>query len=717
MELQHFSHNHHLVFIEEPSHESEKAYICSGCGEVISGPRFSCVKCGFHLDENCAKAPSEINHPFHRNHSLNLLASSPYAEGMPICNFCDKDCENFVYHCSCNLVLHIKCALFSLNIAEKKIGDQLQHISDKEPSISSEELEEAKCFACWNPLLDSAHLSLDCGFFLHKKCAELPLEIKHSFHLEHPLILQFNGKRLPCKICQETKPRGLVYCCSPCNFALNIECPQISDQINHPYHLNHPFILQPKDESLPCESCRKTTYMSTAYCCSICKFAFHIECISPPPVIEDEGHKHTFTVCWRQLPFICDACGTPGNCISYICLMCGFIVHKSCISLPPWFNLPRHDHRIYHTYFLVEEFKMRKCRICNVVVNTRYGSYCCRSCTYICHVDCATEDYNWYKFNEPKTLTIEQSLDSIIYVKEDGTEVRHFSHQHNLVLSDDNEDGKLCDGCILFISAPYYHCSECNFFLHKSCAELPWKKKLWFHQHQTYPHTLITDCIFRCGVCNFECSGFAYKCDNPACRYSCLRCALVDSETSQGHEHLLWFLEGKEAECNACGEKSTVEYWCNDCNFVVHDKCLKLPQIALHKCDEHPLKLTYHDDNDYVQYHYCDICEKSRNPNHWFYHCAICDTTVHPKCVLGKYTFIKPGSRYNEGDHPHRPLIFVQKGYSECHKCGKPCLDLALECAKTGCKYIVHWKCIKPFDPLRRKPFIPERSSSQRGYW
>lgn len=26
----------------------------------------------------------------------------------------------------------------------------------------------------------------------------------------------------------------------------------------------------------------------------------------------------------------------------------------------------------------------------------------------------------------------------------------------------------------------------------------------------------------------------------------------------------------------------------------------------------------------------------------------------------------------------------------------KPCLDLALECAETGCGYIVHWECVKP---------------------
>ncbi|XVF83592.1 hypothetical protein PTKIN_Ptkin16aG0501600 [Pterospermum kingtungense] len=243
MELQHFSHQHPLLFNEEQSLESEKVY-CSGCGEVVSGPSFSCLECGLYLDEQCAEAPSEMNHPFHRNHSLSLLIRSPYGGGQFICDFCNKLDERFVYHCSCGLDFHIKCALFSYNIAEKNV-DHLQHIAYKDPSISpenlSQELKEAKCFACWKPLADSPYLSPDSGFLLHKKCIELPLEINHLCHRQHFLSLQFNSGRLPCQICQETQPRVLVYCCSICKFVLHIECvspsPIIEDKSSH----EHPF--------------------------------------------------------------------------------------------------------------------------------------------------------------------------------------------------------------------------------------------------------------------------------------------------------------------------------------------------------------------------------------------------------------------------------------------------------------------------------------------
>ncbi|WRX11694.1 DC1 - like 2 [Theobroma cacao] len=656
--LQHFSHEHPLIFSEEQSHESEEQAYCSGCGELVSGPSFSCVECGFYLDKKCAEAPSQLNHPFHRNHSLNLLASSPYDASLSIiCDFCGEICDRFVYHCSCELDLHIKCALFSYNIAKKRIGE-IQQISTMDPLISKEngdeELEGAECFACWKPLLDSVYLSPDCGFYLHAKCLD-PCAVNHLPLHEHPLILQFNSERLSCKICQETQRRGFVYCCS------------------------------------------------------ICKFALHIECGSPPPIIEDKSHQHPFILFWRRVPFICDACGTEGNYVSYICSTCGIIVHRKCISLPRTLKHPWHfEHPISHTYFLGQDkFKSWECRICHRKdVNSKHGSYSCSICDYIVHVNCAIEQYNWYDFDE--SGIIDESLEensalqpySIIKETKDGenvivTEIKHFGHEHNLILSNDVKDDKCCDGCVLSIFTSYYYCSQCNFFFHKSCAESPRKKRLWRHSHMK-PHQLITSNGIRiCDYCRNKTSGFAYTCVecNECC---CLRCALISfSLKHQGHEHPL-SIQKYQGLCNACGRsfKFAYTYRCKSCNFSLHLKCMDLSHKARHKSDVHHFILTYRDDNDYSESHYCDICEEERNPNHWFYYCAICDTSAHPHCIIGEYPFIKLGSIYTKEDHPH-PLTFVQMVYyyPECHACGELCLDLALECKTIGCNYIVHWRC------------------------
>ncbi|MFQ6663073.1 hypothetical protein Gotur_030717 [Gossypium turneri] len=134
-------------------------------------------------------------------------------------------------------------------------------------------------------------------------------------------------------------------------------------------------------------------------------------------------------------------------------------------------------------------------------------------------------------------------------------------------------------------------------------------------------------------------------------------------------------------------------FCCKDCNFVLDLRCFSLPIKARHKCDEHLLSLMDHDDNSYSKSHHCDICENSRDPNHWFYHCATCDTSAHVGCVLRRnYPFLKLGTIYEETDHPH-PLTIVKKKYyyPNCDECSKPCEDVALECSKSECKYIVHW--------------------------
>ncbi|XVF43546.1 hypothetical protein PTKIN_Ptkin02bG0048500 [Pterospermum kingtungense] len=104
--------------------------------------------------------------------TLCLLPTPPakpkYSEGF-VCDFCGKEGELFVYHCSdCDLDLHIKCALFTFNLAENRVGD-LKPIACKD----NEKLGNAKCFGCC------------CNLLVHKKCISLPRIIKFMWH-EHP---------------------------------------------------------------------------------------------------------------------------------------------------------------------------------------------------------------------------------------------------------------------------------------------------------------------------------------------------------------------------------------------------------------------------------------------------------------------------------------------------------------------------------------------------
>ncbi|KAK8307976.1 hypothetical protein V6Z11_D02G023500 [Gossypium hirsutum] len=657
-ESNNYRHQHPLLLIlnqDQLIHNQSGVTDCTRCGEKVSAPCFSCAEhCGFFLHKVCAEAPLELNHPLHPHHPLLLMQNAPYSSGGYICDFCDKEDTKFVYHCSCGLDFHIKCALFTFNIAENNLKE-LEHVPLQDPLISTEngdvELEDvSKCFGCLEPLAKYTHFSPDCGFNLHEKCAKLPFKLNHMLHREHPLVLQFNSERLSCKICLVTRRSRFVYGCSPC------------------------------------------------------KIAIYVECASPSPIIEDKSHPHSFTLFPRRLPFICDACGVEGNYAAYICCTCNIIVHKECISLPCIIISKWHDHRIYHKYFLPRDFRNSDCDICHGEVNPELGCYCCSHCNITFHARCVTEDK--YSYSIPSREDEDEiSNESSITVLEwndakEATKIKHFKHMHNLMLSASvGGYENSCDGCMLPISDPFYYCSECEFFLHKACAELLRMKRVWHHTFCKQPHILISDEVFRCQMCFHITNGFAYKCSECQSR-TCLRCVIAltpGARTCLKHEHPLRFYRQYEGKCNACSLYSWQAFCCKDCNFVLDIGCFSLPITAQHKCDEHLLSLTHLDDNNYSESHYCDICEKSRDPNSWFYNCAICDTSAHVGCVLGKYPFLKLKSIYKKKDHPH-PLTIVKKKYyyPDCDKCGKPCEDLALECSKSECKYIVHWNCAAP---------------------
>ncbi|OMO93976.1 Protein kinase C-like, phorbol ester/diacylglycerol binding protein [Corchorus olitorius] len=655
MESQDLGHEHPLIFNEE---QNKSAANCSRCGEAMSGRSLRCAEeCGFYVHKQCAEAPLQINHPFHRDHPLLLLpnppATAPY-EGVYLCSFCGERGTMSVYRCSCYIDLHIKCALLTYNFAENKLalGDELQPIASYKdpPSIGNndngmEQVVEstAKCFGCWEPLLDPhVYCSIDSGFKLHKKCVELPREINHPFHCKHPLILQFNSEIFSCAICVDTRGAfGFCYHCSPCDFTIHIAC------------LTSP---------------------------------------SPPPIIQDKHHPHPFTQFSRDSPFTCDACGTDqkgGPPFPYLCLECNLLLHKECISLPRVIEFFWHpQHPIFHTYFLPLQGKESwECVVCLDKVDTCYGSYSCLHCHFIVHVNCVMKHMGWWceeidpekykdgKFTSDSDDTSMESSMIVLERNEDGeaTQIQHFSHQHNLImLSSDDINNKYCNGCALSISVSgdpvYYHCSQsqCDFVLHKTYAEFPKKKHFWFHYNCWQPSILVLDKIFRCRLCRFVCNDdFAYQCEQ--CKdFKCLRCVIPnDTLKCQGHQHPLFFKLDHRGRCDACGGPvyGGEAFKCKKCNdFAFDHRCLLLPHKGPHKCDEHLLTLTYYDDNTYSLTHFCDICEQHRDPSLWFYHCAICDTYAHPNCVFerGRYPFMKPGKIYKQSDRLHQhDLIFV----------------------------------------------------------
>ncbi|XVF77742.1 hypothetical protein PTKIN_Ptkin14bG0071300 [Pterospermum kingtungense] len=138
------------------------------------------------------------------------------------------------------------------------------------------------------------------------------------------------------------------------------------------------------------------------------------------PVIEHtSSREHQFTKLWlRQSSFTCDACGTSGNYDSHICST----LDNECGTL--------------------------ECEICHEEVNKDCGSYYCSDCEFILHVNCALQETSWYykiesivDYEKKSVVDTGDPPFSVIKDVKRGetvinTEIKHFSHQHNLVLSE-----------------------------------------------------------------------------------------------------------------------------------------------------------------------------------------------------------------------------------------------------------------------------------------
>ncbi|OMO97293.1 Zinc finger, PHD-type [Corchorus olitorius] len=434
LHLKHRFHEHPLALVDiNQSEEKAGGAYCKGCGQVVSGPCFSCANsdCNYHLHQKCARTPSEIDHhPLHLKHPRTSFAlrEGPRHD-YPVdyaCALCKEKSNVFFYECdSCYFCLDLHCASYLSN----KVGENFYHSKDETHQLpfflfenhEDKLIKTVSCFRCHEPLADSdstyIYVSAECKFQLHKRCFdELPTQIDHPCHRIHPLILEVdNENRRFCKLCQKGDDDG-------------------EDYLFY-YH------------------------------CVACNFDIHLQCIWPRPVHLGDGkrstyhiHEHPFTLLWRQDSFTCDACGTDGNFASYVCCTCQLQVHVKCVSLPRTIKISRHDHPLSHKYLLKTE--QLECQVCFDPVKTEFGHYHClkadHNCSYVAHVECATGDPSLYDVIDDENVAEDMEDCSSFHVIEqnkdgEATKIRHFLHdedEHDLVLLEmKHEDIRCCDGC------------------------------------------------------------------------------------------------------------------------------------------------------------------------------------------------------------------------------------------------------------------------------
>ncbi|XP_062079428.1 uncharacterized protein LOC133783825 isoform X1 [Humulus lupulus] len=275
-------------------------------------------------------------------------------------------------------------------------------------------------------------------------------------------------------------------------------------------------------------------------------------------------------------------------------------------------------------------------------------------------------------------------------------EDQHLCRRNHILLLKDSEinnEKKNCELCHGFLTeAPYYVCDSCEYYVHKSCEELP-KQINKYPLHPRHPLSLTTRNA-RCNCCGrtktpmFSCVGCDFDLDVECFKMSNSITTCPEGQhciQHSSHPHLLLLVDTTNAihededidvRCFACQSKSSpyggVYYGCNICKYFLHKQCIdQLPQEI--QTSHHP----NHDRLFLLMKRYnckCSTCGNKDQPALYF-ECPQCDFRLCLECGVRRTRTIK----YE--DHPHL-LCFMEKINNVVEQCNvyDTCLKQSIMC-------------------------------------
>ncbi|KAL1187754.1 Protein VACUOLELESS GAMETOPHYTES [Cardamine amara subsp. amara] len=487
-----------------------------------------------------------------------------------------------------------------------------------------------------------------------------------------------------CGICRGSNFGTDYYFCDYCAKMFHKECVQSPPKIKHPYHSEHHLQLQFSfsyeigDQYCFCCT-RKVKYL--LYYCTICEVFMHPICAMKPisfVINPPKRHDHPLTFFPRQTVLTCNICGLLRKLYpTYICARCNFVAHKDCMNYPHIIKISRHNHRISYIYPL--QSRESSCGVCRQITNSGYGAYTCGKCSnYVVHSRCALGKNVW----DGEELEDIEEEDDIIQdfrpfsVISEGV-IDYFLHDHHLQLKTIilYHESKLCQACCLPIyEGNFYSCMECHFIIHETCTNL--SRRI---QHALHPHPLrlvIGDDswdYFCCHACVRRFNGFNYKCSIRDCNfYLDIRCAAIFEPfyfKIHGHPLYLALDPAEQPICHICKRKCYKQLNCIECIFIVCIKCATLPYTVRYTHDTY--FLTFLSGEELCKKVWCDMCELNLGDTctQVFYWSNEYYTAFHIECVLGADPYLKPGQYYRNGvetkilgkNNISRPLCSVCK--------------------------------------------------------
>ncbi|CAH2051579.1 unnamed protein product [Thlaspi arvense] len=434
--------------------------------------------------------------------------------------------------------------------------------------------------------------------------------------------------------------------CTNCNGENHGEYKKVLVEIKHSLHQKHSLQLVWFNEAMITRECYccDEYLREFFYYCFVCDYAMNVACVEKPQVLSIDNHKwheHTLALFPRKSCLTCDVCAlSDSSCPFFICPPCDFVVHQRCISLPRVIRISRHLHRISFTFSFDHQGDWF-CSVCRRKIENEYGGYSCikDDCCYAAHSRCATQSNVWDGIDlEGVPEEVEEDDVEPFVTLSDGI-IQHFSHQHHHLKLDedtsrDYDENKMCQGCVMPIYfGNFYSCTQCDFILHETCANL--SRKI---HHPVHPHMLtlvvghggVTEGQHICLTCTRLCvAGFFYECGKKECYFKLhVQCATVSEPlVHESHMHPLFLTSkpGEYRQCCVCKLYSSTHtretFNCIECDFALCFNCATLPHKVRYKHDKHMLSLSYGEETASTLTYWCELCEKRLNINERFYKC------------------------------------------------------------------------------------------------
>jgi hypothetical protein len=314
------------------------------------------------------------------------------------------------------------------------------------------ENENVVCRTCRKPILLGAVFHYR-GMYFHISCLNnVPTNHKallfhFGFRTRHGPFIFTEEVKNDCKedvnvVCFgcEKPVSGAEYKCSTshCNLLLHKSCLDLPPQVQqHPFHHPNHTLSLVKPQKKYCNACGKSCNAYPFYHCSECDFNLDTLCATRLQINNIDGCQHSFISLFNQIQFICQACGEEGKDLSFLCSICQLLIHGKCARFPHIIKIPSHDHSLTLTYSLrqVKKHTGLFCKLYYQRVKAKYATYYCQECNYVAHLACAFK----YEENVYFKLLPEESEDlatNVMEVERAG-QIRHFSHQHDLILSNE----------------------------------------------------------------------------------------------------------------------------------------------------------------------------------------------------------------------------------------------------------------------------------------